>query len=222
MVFGGKSHQKSVGKVVFYDLNKVEVGSIAADDIMQFDGLVYSIIGRRLIQNSFEVYKSRVIHKTDEVGYLSNSYKVFRGIIVQDNFMKCLLTFPYGYKLCTDIYIKELNGRRILDACFTGKVCVIFSESGGKYFRSFISFNDDFSDYIYVEEVANSLHPVNVVTMKNGMSLCVDDEKITLFKDNKRKEIYDPPVEADMRLYVNNKDQVSFVNENKLYSIAMK
>lgn len=214
--------QKDDRRVTFYDLNKVEMGSIAADDIMQFNGLVYSIIGKRLIQNSFEYYKARVIHKTDEVGTLSKSYKVFRGVIAQDNFMKCLLTFPYGYKLCTDVYVKELNNRRILDACFTGKVCVVLSESGGKYYRSFITFNDDFSDYIYLEEVANSLHPINVVTMDNGMSLCVDDEKLTLFKDNKRKEIYDPPVEADMRLYISQGSHVMFVDKNKLYSIAMK
>lgn len=205
----------------FYDLKNDLVGSIEAEDMMGYNGAIYTINNGQLVQNTFERL-GKTIHRTKNVCDISRSYKVFRGVIFQDDFMKCRLAIPFDLDYCVNIRVKELDGQRIVDARYESGICIIISEQKGKYFKNTVCFNKDHSDYTILSEALVDFHAVNFTVLPNGMCLAVDSEKLSLFKGlSGRKEINDIPFDVSMRLYHHNMD-VLFVDENKLYKVSMK
>jgi len=205
----------------FYELNGTEVSAIKAEDMMGNNGATYTINNGQLIENTFERF-GRLQHRAKVVCDISKSHKIFKGVVVQDDFMKCRLTVPFEIGKCVNVNIAELDGRRIVDARYENGICVVHSEKQGKYSKYIICFNDAHSDYSILEEEIINIHPVNFTVLPNKMCLLIDDEKLLLFKNNKgRKQITNLPFNVSMRLYHDNM-QVLFVDDRKLYSVQMK
>jgi hypothetical protein len=208
-------------KAKFYELNGTEVSSIKAEDIMGSNGAIYTINNGQLIENTFERF-GKLQHRTKMVCDISMSYKVFKGVVIQDDFMKCRLAIPFEIGKCINVNIEELDGQRIVDARYEKGICVVLAEKQGKYFRYILCFNDAHSDYSILTEDVIDFHLVNFTVLPNKMCLLIDDEKLSMFKNNKgRKEITNLPFDVSMRLYHDNM-QVLFVDDRKLYSVTMK
>lgn len=205
----------------FFELNGTEVSSIKAEDMMGSNGAIYTIDNGELIENTFERF-GRLQHRTKIVCDISKSNQVFKGVVVQDDFMKCRLAIPFEIGKCINVNIEELDGQRIVDARYESGICVVLSEKQGKYFRNILCFNEAHSDYsIQIEDVID-FHPVNFIVLPNKMCLLLDDEKLSLFKDlTGRKEINAFPFDVSMKLYNDNMN-VFFVNGKKLYKVSMK
>lgn len=207
--------------VEFLDLAGNVISSIEAEDIMGYNGAIYSISNGQLVENTFERL-GKIIHRVKVVCDLSNSYKVFRGVVFQDDFMKCRVVIPFSLGMCINMPVKELNGHRIVDARYNMGICMIMSENQGKYYKSTLCFNSNHSEYQILNEEVIDYHMVNFIVLPNKLCLAVGDEKLSLFKDlTGTKEISDPPFDVSMRLY-NDNMQVLFVDDKKLYSITMK
>ncbi len=205
----------------FCDLKNNLISSIEAEDMMGYNKAIYTINNGQLIENTFERL-GKIIHKAKNVCDISRSHKVFRGVIVQDDFMKCRLAIPFQIGYCINVGIQELDGHRIVEARYESGICIVMSEFKGKYFRSTLCFNKDHSDYTALSEPVTDFHSINFTVLPNGLCLAVDNEKLAMYKDlTGRKEINDIPFDISMRLYHNNMD-VLFVDGKKLYKVSMK
>lgn len=208
-------------KAEFYDLKETLISSIRAEDMMGYNGAIYTINNGQLIENTFERF-GKIIHRTKIVCEISRSYKIFRGVIIQDDFMKCRLAIPFESGKCINIHIEPLDGQRIVDARYDKGICIILAEKQGKYSKYILCFNEAHSNYTIREEDVVDFHSINFIVLPNKLCLLIDDEKLSMFKDNKsRKEITNLPFDVSMRLYHDNM-QVLFVDGKKLYSVTMK
>jgi len=205
----------------FYELSGTEVSSIKAEDMMGNNGAVYTINNGKLIENTFERF-GQLQHRTKMVCNISKSYKVFKGVVIQDDFMKINIAIPFAIGKCVNINVKELDDQRIVDARYDKGICIVMTEKQGMYFKHTICFNDAHSDYDVLTENVTDFHPINFVVLPNKMCLLIDNEKLSIFKNNKgRKEITNLPFDVSMRLYHENQT-VLFVDDRKLYSVTMK
>jgi serine/threonine protein kinase len=210
----------SKGCLTFMDLSKKEVDRVPAEQVMSANGLIYSVNGGEVIEHSFERL-GRLLHLTKVISSLSPSYKVFSGVIVQDDFMKCHLVIPYGRSLCANSHIKELDGWRIIDARHQGRVCILIAEQGGEYIKVEIHFDKNFSlQYVcHTEKV--DLHEVNFIALPNGLYVHADDRKVTVFSDATHRKEYDKsPINASTRLFNEGMTVIS-VEKNKIYKVRM-
>jgi serine/threonine protein kinase len=222
-VFGEKPIIAYLSKdnVHFVDFDKKEISQIQAQDMMFSNGMIYTINNCQIVQNSFERL-GKIIHSADVVCNISSSYKVFSGVIVQDDFTKCRLAIPFDNKKSVNIHIPELDQRRVIEAKYKDGICVLITEKKGDYFRTIICFDKEHSKYDLKEEDISTPHIINFIVLPNKLCIMVDDEKTVLFTDNKkRKEMTNAPFDVDMKLS-NENMKVLFIDDNKLYSITMK
>lgn len=208
-------------QATFYDLNCNVISNIEAEAIMGYNGIAYIINNGQIIENTFERL-GKIIHGVKNICDISQSYKIFRGIVIQDDFMKIHMAIPFEKGMCINAYIKELDGHRIIDARYDKGICITITENQNKYMRYILCFNDNHSKYTIHEEEIIDLHSANFIVLPNKLCIALDDEKLSLFMNaNKRKEITDCPFDISMRLYHEDM-QVLFVDGKKLYSVTMK
>jgi len=212
---------KKNSSVDFLDLKKNLITSVPAENMMMSNGLIYIINNGFLIENTFE-NMGKLFLKSHVVCDISRSYKVYRGIITQDDFMSCHLAIPYASGKCVNIHAEELDGSHIIDAHYHNRIAVVISEKTGAYFQTIFHFYDNWhNNYTVRDEQINEVNPANFIVLPNKLCVHVEQNKISLFKDNtKRKELADPPIEPSMRLY--NEDMtVLFADGKKLYSMGV-
>lgn len=207
-------------KAEFFDLNNRSISDIKAEDIMGYNGFIYTINNGRLVENHFEKFK-KVIHTTKTVCKISKSYKAYRGVIVQDDFTRIRLAIPFERGKCINTYVKELDGHRIIDARYDKGICIVVTEKQGKYLKYTICFDKPHMYYEIKQEEMIDHYPVNFIVLPTGLCLSVSEDKLSLFKNNKgSKDITNIPFNVSMRLYHEHM-KVLFVDDNKLYSVAM-
>jgi hypothetical protein len=206
------------GHVTFLAKNVIE--TVPADGVLTANGLVYIVSGGELIEHSFERL-GKLLHMTKVVSSLCPSYKVFSGVIVQDDFMKCHLVIPFGKNLCANVHAKELDGFRIIDAKVHGHVCILFAEKGGEYFRNILFFDKTFSSYkILVDKM--DIQGINFVSLPNGLYVLADqNDKATVFSNlSNRQEFPNSPINAGTRLFNEGMTVIS-VDGPKIYKVKM-
>jgi hypothetical protein len=209
-------------RLEFFDLQHNLLSAIEAEDMMGYNGMVYSMNNGKLIENSFELFGKKIIHSTIEVCNVGKSYKAFRGVVVQDVFIKCRIAIPFERKSCINIHINELDGHRIIDARYDKYVCIVMSEKHGKYTKTIIYFNNDHSSHTLKQEEISAFCSVNFVVLPNKLAIAIDDEKLSIFTEKSVKEITtNLPLDVSMRLHHQDM-QPLFVDGNKLYSVSMK
>lgn len=202
-------------QISFYDLKKNHVDTLQADAMMGANELIYSINNGDLIESSFERF-GKLIHRNQVISSICPSYKIFPGVVVQDDFMRCHLAIPYAKGLCQNILVKELDGFRVIDAKHEGTTTVIIAEKGGNYFRYILCFGKQ----PWIEDI-QGISAVNFISLPNGLHLLAEDDKITLFRDlTSKKEIKNTPVNSTTRLYHHGMD-VYFVDGSKIYKVKM-
>jgi hypothetical protein len=208
------------GQICFYDLSKKPVSVMSAEAMFGANGLIYSINNGELVENSFERL-GRLLHQTKPVSNLCPSYKIFPGIITQDDFMKCHLAVPYSPGHCVNILVSELNGFRIIDAKHEGHTSVLIVEKGGNFWQYILIFNENFSKYSVWIEPMTGPGAVNFISLENGLNILADDDKTVLFRDkDHKKEIKNSPINSSTRLY-HNGVEVYFADGTKLYKVKM-
>ena len=184
------------GKVSFFDLNKNLISTIDSETMMEAHGLVYTVLNGDLIENSFERL-GKVIHRTQVVSSLCPSYRVFPGVVVQDDFMKCHLAIPYEKGFCANIHVTELDGARIVDARHEGTVTLLMVENKGEYWKYTLYHNHNYSRYT-LKASRTDLYALNIVGLPNGLHVMADNDKVSVFSDQvSGRDLVDAPLDAD-------------------------
>lgn len=203
----------------FLTLSQSLIETIVSEQALSANGLIYTVNSGEVIEHSFERL-GRLLHMTKVVSSLCPSYKVFSGVIVQDDFMKCHLVIPYAKGLCANIHVKELAGCRIIDAKHRGFVTILAYEKGGDYFQMVLCFNKTFTSYTFWQEEVD-LQSLNLVTLPNGLNILARNNGVILFtKPEDKKEITNSPINATTTLYQEGMTVLS-VDGSKLYKVRM-
>jgi serine/threonine protein kinase len=207
------------GHITFCDFSKNIIETIPAEHAMSANGLIYSVNGGEFIEHSFERL-GKLIPMTKVMSSLCPSYKVFSGVIVQDDFMKCHLIVPYAKGMCANIHVKELDNCRIIDAKHRGLVTVLIHEKGGDYFQTVLCFNKTFTAYTYWQKNVD-LQPINFVALPNGLNILAWNDKVVGFsKVDDRKEVPNAPINALTPLFHEGMTVLS-TEGSKLYKVRM-
>jgi hypothetical protein len=121
------------------------------------------------------------------------------------------------------MHIPELDKQRVVDAKYECGVCVILSESKGKYDRWILCFDGAMEKYTVRHQEDVPYSPVNFTTLANGVTVHIpNDDAIEVFRDNNKVNVVnDPPFDPSMRL-VNDTTAVMFVNEKRLQQVKLK
>lgn len=210
----------SKGNLSFFDLSKKHIETVPTEGAFQANGLIYSIKNGEIVQHSFERL-GNLIRVTKTVSSLCPSFKVFPGVVVQDDFMTCHLAIPFKRDLCANIHVKELDGHRIIEAECHGRVCVIVGEKNGDYYRYVICFDEHFTqNYTYWSEKAD-LEEINFVSLPNGLYILANNTNVLLFSNTaNKKEFLNAPINASTKLFNENMTVLS-VDGAMLYKVRM-
>jgi hypothetical protein len=205
--------------IKFRDFSKNLIDSSVADAMMWANDAVYFVNNGSLIEITFEFF-GKVIYRNKVVSTICPSYKVFPGIVVQDDFMKCHLAIPFARGLCANIHVRELDGFRVIDAKHERLTTVLVVEKGGNFYRYIVCFEENFLKYTLLVEQLSDFMALNFVSLDNGLNVLAEDHQIVLFMGSVRKEIKNTPVDSSKRLYHHGMN-VYFVDDKKLYRIKM-
>ena len=162
--------------------------------------------------------------------FLSNSSKVFDGVIYQDTLGFPYLLIPYRNKknipCCMIKAFNELKGYKIISGKNDLGVCMIIGFDGNKYDKFIFKFDDDYEKYScrIINDI--SYMELNFVTLDNGIVAHIsDDEELEIFSkspnQDKLRIVKDPQIKTDVTLYKSGVT-VMFTKGNKLFSMKLK
>lgn len=215
-------------KIIFESKTGNEIGTIDAENVMSFNGLIYTVNNGKLIENQCTVFGKKIVHHTQVVSEIfASAYKCFEGVIIQDVLGRCIMAIPYIRGTCATVEAKELDGYRIIDAKFesghTSNICIVIAEKNGKYYRFIFSFNENLSSYELRRDDDVDVDVVNFTVKSNGLCITIiNDLKVeAFFNINKVKVINDPPFDSSMRIF-EGENKTMFINENKLQTASLK
>jgi len=216
---------KSTGKIIFEDISGKQIGEIAANQAMHYNGSIYTVYNGRMIENNFIIGgNNNILHTTKSISNIFESaIKLYSGVAIQDILGKSWAVIPYQTGRCFNGPIKELDNLRIIDAKFEHHILIVIAEKGAQYHRYVICFDENMSKYTC--RIENDVHDtsVNFTCLSNGVCVhLADDDTVEVFRTNdKVKEVKDPPITTDMRL-LNDSTGIVFINKNGLYSLKLK
>jgi hypothetical protein len=150
---------------------------VCADEIRSTDGRLYLRQGGKLMEMTFVETPNRVFAQPQLVGsVLEQATQLFPGVAVQNLLGACYVSLLPESGKCFQARIKELDGRRIVEACFEGGVLVVVAEERGRYDRFLFRFENRYQKYDtqIVQDVATL--GVNFTTLGNGVCLLLSDE----------------------------------------------
>lgn len=232
LVIGDEPVKATLSDNMLY-FNDGDIGKIAANAAMHYNGAIYSIYNNNLIETTFKKspVKTLMINK-NVCNIFSPATKLYSGVAVQDILNTCWLAIPYAQKCCVNVHVKELDGQRIIDAKYENGICILISEKDGIYKRIVLCFkalssenyrNDDITAYTIRIDEDIIYNGINFTTLKNGVCINIlNDDSIEIFQDNtKIKVIQDPPFKTNNRLF-NDGTSVYFISQNSLYNVRLK
>lgn len=209
-------------KVTFSMDSGVKLGEIMGKGMMYRNGCIYTIFNGNMTENSFSRLGGRIVHMPRYAGgVLDNATQVFDGVMFQNLLGKMHITLPYEKgKLCI-LHIKELDGRRLLDAACRGNICIVMTEKKGIYTRFYLTFNQLFNQYSVRQEDNVPYANINMALMQNGVCILANDANVEIFKGSSVRLIDNPPFDSNDSLYVIG-GGLHFVEGNKLNTARMK
>jgi len=211
-------------KYLGFNLEALEVSSGGGNLYMRTRDAVYRIVlneaGPDIIASSNKVAQT-----------LEHAARLYPGVVVQKLLGAVHVSILRGDQ-SYQVRMKELDDYRVLDAKFdstdedSGGVLMVIGEKKGQYDR--LVFRFDPRDYSYdvrlVEDIQHG--GLNFVVLASGVCVCLnEDSKLELCSSRKDsasvKEIDDPALSGDMRLYKSGSKLV-IAQGDKLYWAKMK
>ena len=162
--------------------------------------------------------------------YLSNSSKVFDGVIYQDTLGVPYLLIPYRNKknipCCMIKAFNELKGYKIISGKNDLGVCMIIGFDGNKYDKIIFKFDEDYCNYSCRVVSDITYMDLNFVTLENGIIAHIaEDGELEIFSkrpdQDKLRIVKDPQIKTNMTLYKNGVNVLVAV-ANKLFSLKLK
>ncbi len=198
-----------------------------ARDIMMYDGRVYLLAEDRVSQLEFIETNDISFVGQKLVANVLPSAVFHNGCAFQDMMgIPMISIFPQSQQHIS-IPVKELKGRRLIDAKYERNVLMlsVLDQKTGDYSRLILRFDKSMQQYD-IREITGVTPVINFTVLDNGICASMTENmEIELFSSSKDaagvKVIADPTLPADMHL-CRKHNTAQFVNGNKLYSISVK
>jgi len=200
---------------------------IAAKEITKSGERFYLRNGTQVLEIDFREQPDKLIvtagHPVANV--LENASQLFDGVAIQNMIGSTFISlFPRtqaGYQL----RVPELDGYRIVEARFEGRVLMVVGTKAGEYHRLVFCLDEAFTTYRLVTTFRNSAPgAVNFTVTDSGVCVSVtEDEKIVAYPPGMASEVVisDPAIGGDMRL-LRADGKTAFLRGNKVFAITMK
>jgi hypothetical protein len=173
---------------------------------MGFDGRIYTQSGMNIIEVIFTEIKDKIIATPHIVAnVLEQATRFYDGAVVQNLFDAYYVSiFPVS-KACQQIALRELDGLRVIDAKFEGKILMVVAvDKKGHYNRFTFAFKDDWKSYDIAKKENITYTGLNFTVLDNGVCVHIDeDENIEIFQIGKlgsAKVVTDDVINHDMLL----------------------
>ncbi len=230
---------KSTPIAAWVDKGRLQLSNLHTGKPISFDLVARNITfsdGRLYVQSFSHIYEIMFFEKGDVItpmthvvaNIMPEATELFHGVAVQDMMgARYVSAFPES-RQHRQIAIKELLGRRILDAKFDRNVLMTVSldETTGEYDRHVFRFDATWDSYDV--RVAPNIVPngLNFTVLDNGTCVCITEtEELEIFSNQMNssglKSFTDPVIKGDMRL-CHHGSQVRFAHGQKLYSISVR
>jgi len=196
----------------------------AANKIMDFDGRLYVQNGMNIIEIQFTEMKDRVLASSHIVAnVLEQSTKFFSGVIVQNLFDAYYVSIFPQSKQCRQLAIRELDGLRVIDAKYEGKILMMVAVDKGQYNRFTFAINDDWQTYSVTKKENITYVGLNFVVLDNSICINInEDENIEMFQKITNIKIVKDDIVNNGMLLCHKGATALFTKENAIYSVTMK
>lgn len=215
------------GCVVLYDvMNDKEIEFVAAGNkMMDFNGRIYYQSDMNIIEIEFVEIKNKILASPHIVAtVLEQSTKFFNGVIIQNLFDAYYASIFPESKQCQQVALRELDGFRVIDAKYEGKILMVVAvDKKGHYNRFTFAFKDDWKTYDMSKKENITYFNLNFTVLDNGLCVHIDeDENVEIFnKLSNAKVVTDDVIEQDMLLFHRGATTL-FTKDNAIYSVTMK
>ena len=202
--------------------------TIAATEIMEYDGRLYLKGGNNILEVQFNEMGDNILPTTKIVGQcLEKASNFFPGVVIQNLLGSYYISLFPASGSCCQLKLKELDNYKIVDAKFDNNVLMVVGNKQGKYDKFVFRFDDKLSDAYDLRIINDVAIPtINFVVLDNGVCVHLTaEEEIEIFRNDKNsssvKVIKDPAVTGDMKL-MKNGIKIIFAKDDKVYSMSMK
>ena len=169
----------AAGKPIPCDIN--------ADGLNTSDGRLYLKHGGGLFELRWLEMPSAVqpmLHPVANV--LPLATRLYEGVAAQDILGACYVSIFQSPGVCHAIRIRELDGRRILDARFELNVLMVATENGGAFEISIVRFGEGYTDYDVRTVSDAGSTDVGFVTLDSGICLWLNpQQELEVFSNRK-------------------------------------
>lgn len=199
--------------------------SCAAGKMMDFNGRIYVQNGMNIIEVQFTEMKNTILATSHVVAnVLEQSTRFFNGVVIQNLFDAYYVSIFPESKLCYQVALRELDGLRVIDAKYEGKILMVVAvDKKGHYNRFTFVFKDDFKTYEVAEKKNVTYTGLNFTVLDNGLCVHVDeDENIEIFNKLKNAKVITDDVISNDMLLCHKGAQAMFLKDNTVYSVSMK
>jgi len=146
------------------------------------------------------------------------------GVLCSSILGKTHLYLPYAPNKCAIVAIPELDKYKIIDAKCRDRVCMIIGQSGSKYDKFIIVFDENFKKYdIRILKDADNM--LNFICLPNGLTISIhEDGALEMFRAKASSDVQvykDSAIKSSMTL-AHEGNIVRFYEMNRMYQLKMK
>ena len=154
----------------------------------------------------------------------NNSTEMLDGVLCSSILGKTHLYLPYAPNKCAIVAIPELDKYKIIDAKCRDRVCMIIGQSGSKYDKFIIVFDENFKKYdIRILKDADNM--LNFICLPNGLTISIhEDGALEMFRAKASSDVQvykDSAIKSSMTL-AHEGNIVRFYEMNRMYQLKMK
>ena len=157
--------------------------AMMCEEFMCYDNYVYVKYENTVKEIEFVEFQDTVVPNVRKsIDVMSSSTQMFSHIIYQNMFGKAYFIIPDPTNnIINRLFIKELDGYKIVDAKYDKHVAVIIGYKNGIYDRFIIVFNDDFKNYFSRMDNDINYDGINFVALDKGVCVLCKDSSIEMF-----------------------------------------
>lgn len=202
----------------------------SAESLMSYGGNIYAKNGDSLFEIEMIELGSRIVCSPHLVSpVLDNATKLFDGIVVQDLLGACYVVVCPASKTAYSLHVKELDGKKIIDAKHDGSVvmAVAYNFKDGKYDKILLRLNAAMDEYevLRIDKDVGAVG-INFVVLDSGVCVNLNEkEEIEVFrakfKATDMRVFDDPAISGDMKLFKSG-TQAMFAKGNQLFAFEVK
>lgn len=216
------------GNIIIYNTTDKNIyqQNCGLHDIYICDNRVYGITNSNLLEFSFRETSNGIKIMSEMVEeMLPGTVQFFDGLIAESLMGGLHVSLPIAEGSCAKIHIRELDGKRILNAKHHKGVLAFIWYNNGNYTRSIYKLDKQYRKYKLIEEEMVDDLEINLTVLEQGVAIFMSEPGvIKVFAANYNqdgiKEIRDASLDPNIR-FVTAGLELHGILDKSIYKLAM-